>query len=291
MLDGVDAVYVTTWTSEHRRLVEAVVERGLPVFCEKPLATNVPDTLAMIDAVERAGVVNQVGLVLRDSPAFNLLRHLIASPASGRLMNVVFRDDQFIPIQGHYDSTWRADPARAGAGTLIEHSIHDLDLLEWLCGPVVSAGARTAEFHGIAGIEDLAVASLAFESGALATLTSVWHDILDRPSLRRVEVFCEHAFYVLEGDVDGPVHWTLDGDHGSLAGEALLAHVADLGITIRNPDAAFIEAVRDGTPAHPAFAEAMRAHVVAAALYRSAAGATQGTPVPVPPGRPAPDWA
>jgi myo-inositol 2-dehydrogenase/D-chiro-inositol 1-dehydrogenase len=39
VLDAVDAVYVCAWTSEHPRLVAAAVQRGLPVFCEKPLAT------------------------------------------------------------------------------------------------------------------------------------------------------------------------------------------------------------------------------------------------------------
>jgi predicted dehydrogenase len=47
-------------------------------------------------------------------------------------MNVVFRDDQYLPTQGVYASTWRADAALAGSGVLLEHSIHDLDLLEWL---------------------------------------------------------------------------------------------------------------------------------------------------------------
>ena len=40
VLDGCDAVYICTWTSEHPRLVDAAVERGLAVFCEKPLATT-----------------------------------------------------------------------------------------------------------------------------------------------------------------------------------------------------------------------------------------------------------
>ena len=76
-----------------------------------------------------------------------------------------------------------------------------------------------------------------------------------------------------------------------LEGEALLARVAELGIEVRNPDAAFIEAVAAGTPAYPAFADALRAHVVAAALYRSAADPTNpGIPVPVPAGRPDPSW-
>jgi len=270
VLDGSDAVYICTWTSEHRRLVEAAAASGLPVFCEKPLATNVEGARAMVDAVSRAGITNQVGLVLRDSPAFLLLRRQLQRPENGRVMGVVFRDDQYIPIQGMYGSTWRADRDRAGAGTLLEHSIHDLDLLEWLFGPIVNATAATSSFHDLDGIEDVAAATMRMATGAIATLTSVWHDVLERPSLRRMEVFCEHAYYVLEGDVLGPLGWTCAGEAVSLEGEDLWAAVRASGIEPRNPDAAFIEAVVAGGPAYPAFEAALRPHLLVDALYRSA---------------------
>ena len=67
--------------------------------------------------VEGAGVTNQVGLVLRRSPAFTLARQLLADPAAGRVMAVVLRDDQFIPTQGMYGSDWRADPDKAASRT------------------------------------------------------------------------------------------------------------------------------------------------------------------------------
>ena len=129
VLDGCDAVYVCSWTSEHHRLVAAAVERGLAVFCEKPLATTLAAAEAMATAVAAAGVTNQVGLILRRSPAFVWARHLVEAPEAGRVMAVVFRDDQYIPVQGTYGSTWRGDRAKAGAGTLLEHSIHDVDML------------------------------------------------------------------------------------------------------------------------------------------------------------------
>ena len=47
-------------------------------------------------------------------------------------MATVLRDDQYFPIQGFYGSTWRKDVTQAGGGTLIEHSIHDVDVLRWL---------------------------------------------------------------------------------------------------------------------------------------------------------------
>jgi predicted dehydrogenase len=280
VLDGVDAVYVCTWTAEHPRLVAAVAARGLPVFCEKPLAVDLGSAQEMVAAVARAGVVNQVGLVLRDSPAFTYLRHLVGRPEHGRVMSVVLRDDQYLPIQGQYGSTWRADPTKAGAGTLLEHSIHDLDILEWLFGAIDAVSASSREFHQIAGIEDVFAATLQFSSGALGSLVSVWHDLLERPSLRRVEVICERAHFWLEDDVWGPVHWTRPGDDvGSVGGTDLTLALGGLGIEVRNPDQAFIEAVARGVPASPDFATAARAHQVADALYRSAAAG--GTALPV----------
>jgi predicted dehydrogenase len=282
LVASVDAVYVCTWTAEHPRLVALAAAEGRPVFCEKPLAVDLAGADELVAAVEAAGVVNQVGLVLRDSPAFLMLRELVGRPESGRVMSVVFRDDQFIPIQGHYASNWRADPAKAGSGALLEHSIHDLDLLEWLFGPIVSGGAATAERHELAGIEDVAVATLQFASGAIGSLVSIWHDLLERPSLRRMEVFCERAYFWLENDYDGPVHWSRPGgDEGSLGGAQLLEVLTAAGRPPRDPDLAFIEAVGSDQPAQPDVRVARRAHVLAEVLYRSAAAG--GSMLPVPP--------
>ncbi len=281
VLDAVDAVYVCTWTSEHPRLVEAAVARGLPVFCEKPLATSVDGARAMTEAVTSAGVVNQVGLVLRSSPAFLELKHQIEDPRSGRVQAAVLRDDQFLPVQGMYGSTWRSDPERAGAGTMLEHSIHDIDALEWLLGPAVSVSARSSTFHGNAGIEDTVAVGLELASGAQVTLTSVWHQLLERPSLRRLEVICEHAFLTLEHDVTGPVTWTRPGDQGALEGGALFSAVFERHDGVQpNQDRGFVEAVASGVPGpHPDFRTALRAHEVVDAVYRSAAGG--GVPIDV----------
>jgi predicted dehydrogenase len=282
VLDTCDAVYICTWTSEHRRLVEAACERGLALFVEKPLATTWDDARALAAAVARAGVTNQVGLVLRRSPAYCWARHLVTAPVAGRVMAVVLRDDQFIPVQGHYASTWRGDVSRAGAGTLLEHSIHDIDMLEYLVGPVAVVSGRSAEFHEIDGIEDCVTASLRFESGAIATLASIWHDNLSRPSLRRVEIFCERRLITIDGDDwFGPVTWTdHDGTTGHLEGDALAAAARPLIEGADNPDRAFIDAARAGAAAWPDVATALRAHAVVEAIYRSAAADGAGVAVP-----------
>ncbi|HEX2574991.1 MAG TPA: Gfo/Idh/MocA family oxidoreductase [Aquihabitans sp.] len=272
VLDGCDVAYVCTWTSEHERLVAAACDRGLPVFCEKPLAFDAPRAQAMADRVAAAGVANQVGLVLRHSPAFGLLRHLVREPEAGRVMSVVFRDDQYIPVQGAYASVWRGDKLRAGAGTLLEHSIHDVDVLEHCIGPVSSVSARSSNFHGLDGIEDAVATVVAFADGAVGVHTTVWHDVLERPSLRRIEVLCERRHIVVEGDWDGPVRWlTSGGTEQVVEGAALAAACRERGIAHGNPDGAFVRAVRTGDVASPSFADAVRAHQVVDAIYASAA--------------------
>jgi predicted dehydrogenase len=265
VIDGSDAVLVCTWTSAHPEIVLTVAGAGRAVFCEKPLAVDVAGARAMVGAVEAAGVVNQSGLVLRRSPAFRWLHHLITDPDAGGVQNVVFRDDQFLPVQGHYDSDWRADPARAGAGTLLEHSVHDLDLLDWLIGPLERLSAETAYHHGIAGIEDAASCLAQGAGGAQAVLTSTWHDVLARPSQRRVEVLCRNRVATLEGDWLGPVRWEdADGSTHLLDGDELLAAVRALGGTRTNPMRAFVHAVRTGTKAQPDLRVALRAQELVA---------------------------
>jgi predicted dehydrogenase len=273
VLDSCDAVYVCTWTSEHPRLVEAAVQRDKAVFCEKPLAVDLAGAQAMTEVVSAAGVTNQVGLVLRTSPSLALLQHLIDDPASGRLLSITFHDDQILPVHGDwYKSEWRADPKRAGSGVLLEHSIHDIDVLERLGGPAERVAAHSAHMHEIDGIEDLLAATFRYESGAVATLTTVWHDIPERLNDRRIEVTCERLWAVLSGDWIGPVRWQRPGiGPETLQGDGLLARVEELGLTCPNPDGAFVAAVAASAPASPDFSIALRAHTVVDAVYRSAA--------------------
>lgn len=280
VLDSGDAVYVCSWTSEHERLVAAAALRGRAVFCEKPLAFDALRAAAMAEAVATAGVINQVGLVLRHSPAFALLGHLVHEPEAGRIMSVVFRDDQYIPVQGMYASTWRADRHRAGAGTLLEHAVHDIDILEHCIGPVTTVTARAANFHRFNGIEDATATVFGFAGGAVGVHTSVWHDVLERPSLRRVEVFCERRHVVVEGDHQGPVSWVTTGHAPeAVEGTALTEMVRSLGLRHGNPDGDFVRAVASGSPAWPPMADAVRPHRVVDAIYASAQRG--GTPVDV----------
>ena len=112
-------------------------------------STDLAGAAAMADLLRGSGLVHQVGLVLRRSPAFLLLKDLVADPASGRVMSVVFRDDQYIPVQGMYASSWRGDKDEGRLG----HAARALDPRPrhpraHLSGRWPSVSARSANFHG-----------------------------------------------------------------------------------------------------------------------------------------------
>ena len=300
-LADVDVAWICTWTAGHADAVDAAVARDLAVFCEKPLAPTIGGCRAIADSLR--GRPHQVGLVLRHAPVFAAFADAVASGRYGRPMAVVFRDDQYFPIQGMYGSTWRADVTKAGGGTLIEHSIHDLDVLQWILGPVRDVSAATAETFGYAGIEDVATLRCGFASGATATLTSVWHQVMSRPSTRRLELFCEDAMLWTEDDYLGPVHVETSAGHEEVVEdppdwidrlhtpEVLAKSVAQYA----DPSKRFLDALvaagatgdgrrASGVIGSPTVDEALAAHEVVDAAYRSAAAGGAVTAVPVVPG-------
>ena len=277
----IDAVYVCVPTGGHKDLVLKAASRGLQVFCEKPLAANLADVEEMAAAVEKAGVKAGVGLVLRHSPILTVMKELMDDPTLGRQMAIVFRDDQFFPIQGHYASEWRKDRAIAGAGTLLEHSIHDVDVLNWFAGKVSAVRGSTRNFAGFEGIEDLAFAHLDFENGAQANLVSVWHSVLGRPSTRRLEVFFEKGFFAVDDDFIGPVHYQAHAQNAQQisAEEVRKRYLDRLGLSDEMfegllryslEDYFFLKACVEDTPVFPDFRVALEAHRVVDAIYRSA---------------------
>ncbi len=286
----VNTVYICTPTFNHLELAAKVAAAGKALFCEKPLAFNGDDAAAMQRAAETAGIINQVGLVMRFSAVMNVSRALIAEPAAGRPMAAVLVDDQFFPIQGHYASTWRGDKRFVGAGTLLEHAIHDIDLLVSFFGPVRRVHGAIRNFAGKAGVEDLSGAMLEFENGAIANHVSIWHNILHRGSSRRLNVTSENAqFSWDDNDWCGPIRTETQaaGKRGDISPDEVVArHVQLAGIEDeRLRDAmtaqyvgqdyllenyAFLRAVSEERSAFPDFSVAVYAHRVVDAIYQSA---------------------
>jgi predicted dehydrogenase len=281
VIDACDVIYVCTETAAHQALVEAATAAGKHLFCEKPLARNLPDARVMAEQVQAAGITHQVGLVLHFSPVFRVLKELMQQDW-GPLLSAHMRDDQCFPIGDHYASTWRADPDRAGSGTLLEHSIHDLDLFRRLFGEVQGVQCHTRETSGHAGIEDIAQVRFLHEGGHSSTLASIWHAMPARQSSRSLEVFFERARFTTDSDYFGAISIEVAGEDPQtlshdevlnrfMALEGLDPAEEDLRSLAGLGDRRFLEAAARGEPAVPSFAEALRAHEIVDACYQSAA--------------------
>jgi predicted dehydrogenase len=286
----INTVYVCTPTVSHKELTLKALRAGKAVFCEKPLAFNADDAAEMRDAAKNAGVTHQVGLVLRYSPVITVMRDLIGESPSGRAMSAVMIDDQFFPVQGHYRSTWRGDVRQVGAGTLLEHAIHDIDVLVWCFGRVRRVCGVIRSFFEKEGVEDLSATTIEFESGAVASHVSIWHDILHRGSSRRMFVTCERAQISWEDD-----DWTgairvdsnAAGGRTDIPSEDVLQRyyaresidderLRSLARRFSLEDYAFLRAVSEDRPSFPDFDTAVYAHRIVDAIYRSA---REGRPV------------
>ena len=279
----INTVFICPPTRYHADLVDAAAARGLHIFCEKPLAMDVAEAAGMVAAVETAGVTAQIGLVLRFSAVYTVMRALALDPCAGAPRAVVFRDDQCFPIRGIHRSAWRADRTVTAGGTLIEHGVHDLDLLTWVFGPVARLRAWEENRAGHPGIEDYVAIELEFATGLRAQLVNLWHDMVQRPSNRRLEIFCDRAFVASDADMSGPVRCQYgDGAEQDLSEAAVQARFLELyqhlpeplwpwaGVPYLVQDHAFVAALLAGRRAAPDLRAGLAAQQLAAAVYHAA---------------------
>ena len=140
---GLGAVYVAAPNHAHRVLVEAAAAAGLPVLCEKPMATTYADAQAMVDACARAGVRYGTAFDQRFHPAHRALAALLAEGRLGIVTAVRIVYACWLPADwGGAGDNWRIDPRRAGGGALIDLAPHGLDLASFLLGePLVDVAA------------------------------------------------------------------------------------------------------------------------------------------------------
>ncbi|MFE1441662.1 Gfo/Idh/MocA family oxidoreductase [Streptomyces sp. NPDC058739] len=166
---GVDAVVITTATSAHAELIGRAARSGLPVFCEKPIALDLPGTLQAIAEVETAGTVLHMGFQRRFDTGYTGARDAIRSGRLGRLHTVrAITSDQAPPPAAYLTLS---------GGLYRDTLIHDFDALRWVTGhevvDVYAAGsdAGPAMFRD-AGDVDTAAAVLTLDDGTLATATA-----------------------------------------------------------------------------------------------------------------------
>ncbi len=135
---GIDVVYVATPNHAHHAPVVAAAGARLAVLCEKPIAANLEDAESIAAAVSKAGVVYGTAFDQRYHPAHRAAADAIAHgeigrPLAIRIIYACWVDPAWSPDGGAHDN-WRADPAKAGGGAVIDLALHGLDLAQLLIG-------------------------------------------------------------------------------------------------------------------------------------------------------------
>jgi len=173
-----DAVTIATPSGTHCELTEAAAKAGKHIICEKPLDVTVVRAKRMIDCAEENGVTLAAILNRRFQPAIQALKKAVDGQRFGRL-TMCDAYVKWFRTQDYYDSgQWRGTWDLDGGGALMNQSIHTIDQLLYVAGPVKAVSASMdCLIHDRIEVEDTAVAILEFESGARGVIqgsTACW---------------------------------------------------------------------------------------------------------------------
>lgn len=181
--EKLDGVVIATPNKFHAPLTIAAFEKNMHVLCEKPLAMNTGEALQMLAASKMAGKKFMINLSYRFTPAAHALKRQIEVGKLGEIYfaRTVWHRRRGIPGFGGWFST----KALSGGGPLIDLGVHRIDLALWLMGApkIKSVSASNFNFLGTAlaqnagkvyDVEDLAVAFLRMENGAVMNVEISW---------------------------------------------------------------------------------------------------------------------
>ncbi|MEE9278037.1 MAG: Gfo/Idh/MocA family oxidoreductase [Dehalococcoidia bacterium] len=173
LADWADALVITAATSAHADLIHLAADAGIAAFCEKPIALDLETTDGVLEHVERAGILLQIGFQRRFDVGFREARRLVQAGDLGRLYIVRLATHDPEPSHEEYIST--------SGGIFRDLHIHDFDAVRWVTGQeveeVYAMGAVLCDdvFKRYDDV-DTAAAVLRLRDGALAILSGTRHD-------------------------------------------------------------------------------------------------------------------
>ncbi|WP_427896261.1 Gfo/Idh/MocA family protein [Kribbella sp. GL6] len=266
--EELDAVGICLPSALHADVAIEALEAGKHVIVEKPVDITLEAADRLLAAQQATGLTVSVISQRRFQPPVAQIRAAIDGGALGRVTSGIAESAFFRP-QSYYDGDdWRGTLAVDGGGALMNQGIHALDLLVWMLGRPVRVSAQTGRLaHEGIEVEDLAGASIVFESGAIGLMLASTAAYPGRPV--RLTIHGDQGTAVLDDDalayfasangeppeaaaLPGPDDW----------GPVELAHLAQY----RD----FIAAVREGRPPAVTVEAGRRSLATVLAVYESA---------------------
>lgn len=266
---AVDAVVIASPTNLHAAQVVAAAEAGKAIFCEKPVALDLAETVRAMEAVRRAGVPFQVGFNRRFDPGYAALLTAVRDGAIGRVEMLRSQSSDPAPSPEAYIA--------ASGGFYRDSVIHDIDTARAAAGEIerVTALGRVLVDEVYARYDDVdtSLLTLEFRSGAIGVLQNTRRTVHGYDL--RVEVHGERGKLVTE-DERATKLWRYDRDgiHGDYYHFFLDRFVDAYRLELQ----AFADAVAAGRAPAPGTEDAVEALRVADAATRSL---KEGRPVSV----------
>ncbi len=236
---SIPAVLIATSTDTHWFIVRDAAQAGKHIFCEKPLALDLPSIDIALAAVEEAGVKLQVGFNRRFDPSFRHVRDIVASGTIGRpcILRIASRDPE--PPSVEY--------ARASGGMYLDMTIHDFDMARFLVGEVEEVYAMgsvlVAPWLAEADDVDTDIVTLRFADGTLGVIDNSRQAVYGYD--QRLEVFCSAGIAKADNKaVDTVVCGDTSGMHGALPPRFFMQRYPD---TYVNEVRSFVDCVSHDT--------------------------------------------
>jgi predicted dehydrogenase len=188
-LPDIDAVIIATPTTAHAPMVSQALERGLHVFCEKPLTLTAAESEALAALAASKGLIAQVGYHNRFIGTFNEVKKLVDAGAIGRVTHV--QAEAYGPVVLKPSKpTWRGK-AGQGGGCLYDYAAHPLNLVNWYFGRPEQCNGALLKSGFSAEVDDEVYAALSFANGVTAQLSVNWSDASVRKMTTRISIWGE----------------------------------------------------------------------------------------------------
>jgi predicted dehydrogenase len=175
---GLDGVVIATPSAGHCSQAVRALEKGLPVFCQKPLGRSAQEAQMVVDAARAANRLLSVDFSYRYTQGIGKMHELVTS---GEIGNVYAADLVFHNAYGP-DKQWFYDPELSGGGCLMDLGSHLVDLALWffdfpkirtISSSIYAGGQRLK--GGSGKVEDYAVVSLVLDNGSVIRLACSWN--------------------------------------------------------------------------------------------------------------------
>jgi myo-inositol 2-dehydrogenase/D-chiro-inositol 1-dehydrogenase len=166
---GVDGLVIATGTATHPELIRAGIDAGIPVFCEKPVGVNVPESLLVLDYIREKNGVVQIGHQRRFDAGYLEAKRAYEAGELGWIHSLRAVTCDMTPPPVQFLAT--------SGGLFRDCSVHDFDILRWLTGKeiveVYAKGSNNGDpAIGEVGDVDTALAVVTFDDGTVGTVSA-----------------------------------------------------------------------------------------------------------------------